>query len=236
LRFPGVIVASTLLTLFVPGVVGAFDSDDANLPIVDKYLGATKVQQEKMRGLQMDVNIDAKIPSLKEHGTMQALRVVSHLGQILYQHMDFVGDQRIKKDVIARYLEAETEARDSGAIAINPTNYKFQLKGRLTQSEQLIYIFKLTPKKKKQGLFKGELWLDSATGMPVREAGELVKTPSIFLKKVVFVRDYLIKDGVALPSHIQSTVDTRVVGRAELSIDFTNYAPEIDEPGEAALR
>ena len=79
------------------------------------------------------------------------------------------------------------------------------------------------------GLFKGELWLDGATGMPVREAGEFVKSPSVFLKKVEFVRDYEIHDGVAFPSHIESTVDTRLVGKAELSILFTNVSyPDTD--------
>ncbi len=38
---------------------------DANLAIVDKYVDATQVQQESLRGLQMEVNIDAKFPSSK---------------------------------------------------------------------------------------------------------------------------------------------------------------------------
>ena len=31
------------------------------------------------------------------------------------------------------------------------------------------------------------------------------------------------RDGVAIPKHIESTVDTRVVGRAELKIDYSNF-------------
>jgi len=69
-----------------------------------------------------------------------------------------------------------------------------------------------------------ELWIDAATGMPIREAGQFVKTPSLFLKKIAFVRDYEIRDGVAYPLHIQSTVDTRIVGRAELEIRFSNFS------------
>ena len=73
------------------------------------------------------------------------------------------------------------------------------------------------------------MWLDGDTGMPVREAGEFVKSPSVFLKKVAFVRDYEIRDGVSYPSSIQSTVDTRLIGKAELSILFTNVSyPETD--------
>ena len=32
-------------------------------------------------------------------------------------------------------------------------------------------IFELNPKKKRVGLFKGELWVDTATGMPLKEMG-----------------------------------------------------------------
>jgi hypothetical protein len=135
----------------------------------------------------------------------------------------------VKNEVIERYLAAEQEGRENGSIAITRANYKFKLKGKVTQTNQLtqadqkIYVFELSPKKKKVGLFKGELWVDAATGMPVRESGELVKNPSIFLKKVAFVRDYEIQDGISVPVHIESTVDTHLIGTAELSINFSNY-------------
>ena len=56
----------------------------------------------------------------------------------------------------------------------------------------------------------------------------------MFLKKIAFVRDYEIRDGVAFPSHIQSTVDTRIVGRAELEINFSNFSREDSADDEAA--
>jgi len=48
----------------------------------------------------------------------------------------------------------------------------------------------VTPRQKRQGLFKGDLWIDAATYLRVQESGYLVKSPSIFLKKVAFVRKY----------------------------------------------
>src|SRR5205823_15083509 len=121
---------------------------------------------------------------------------------------------------------AESEARDNGTIAINQTNYKFRYSGRIIQGGRTMQILELTPRKKAVGLFKGELWIDAQTGMPVRESGEFVKTPSVFLKKIAFVRDYEMRDGIAFPLHIQSTVDTRIVGRAELEISFSNFSKQ----------
>jgi hypothetical protein len=205
------------------------DSDDAD-QVVDLYLDATKIQQEALRGVQMDVDIDAQLPKLKQKGRLKVLRMVSKVGQITYHKLgEFVGDPTVKNQVIERYLAAEQEGRENGSMAITRANYRFKLKRKFTQNDQLtqtdqkIYVFDLTPKKKKLGLFKGELWVDAATGMPVRESGELVKNPSIFLKKVAFVRDYEIQDGISVPVHIESTVDTHLVGTAELSINFSNY-------------
>jgi len=191
--------------------------------IVEKYLTSSQVQQETLRGMQMEVQISADLPKLHKTGKMSALRVISRLGKISYKMLGFSGDDTVKKDVIARYLTAETEGqKDNSQYAITPANYRFKYKGLLEQDGKQIYLFDLKPRKKRVGLFKGELWLDSKTYMPIREEGEFVKNPSVFLKKVEFVRDYQIQDGVAIPKHIESKVDTRIVGRADISIDFTN--------------
>jgi hypothetical protein len=222
LRLSGVLIASFVLA--VPGFVWSASPDDASLEIVGRYLDATRTQQEVLRGAQMEMNVHASLPKLGKQGTLLALRTISKFGKITYKALGFSGDNTVKQEVIARYLQAESEARENGSIAISPQNYKFRLKATLERNDQRILIFQLTPKKKVIGLFKGELWLDSSTGMPLREAGEFVKSPSVFLKKVAFVRDYQIRDGVAFPSSIQSTVDTRLIGKAELSILFTNVS------------
>jgi hypothetical protein len=180
----------------------------------------------------MDMDVQAKLPKLAKQGRLKALRKISKLGQITYKALGFSGDSTIKQEVIARYLAAESEARDNGSIAITPTNYKFRYAGRNVTNGKVIQVFELTPRKKRVGLFKGELWIDNTTGMPVREAGVFVKSPSVFLKKIAFVRDYELKDGVAVPTHIQSTVDTRLVGRAELEIEFTNFSKQSTEDQE----
>jgi hypothetical protein len=211
------------------------DSDDANLEIVSKYLDAKRAQAETMRGLQMEVKIDARLPGLQKRGTMFVLRSISRLGQITFKSLGFQGDDTVKKEVIARYLQLDSEAKETGEVAITPVNYKFKHKGSIERDGQRAEIFQLTPKRKGAGLFKGELWLDATTGMPVRESGQLVKTPSVFLKKVQFVREYEIRDGVALPKHIESKVDVRIVGRAELDVDFSNFTKRDVEDASAAL-
>lgn len=170
----------------------------------------------------MEVDIDANIPRLKKSGRMQAWRFISRLGQITYRVLRFEGDNTVKKDVIARYLAAEQEARKQypAALAITPDNYRFKYKGTTDYAGRTAYVFHLTPKQKRVGLFKGEIWIDAESYLPLREWGEMVKNPSVFLKNVYFVRDYYIQDGLAVPRRILSDVNTRLVGRVHLTIWF----------------
>src|SRR5258708_11602430 len=174
----------------------------------------------------MVVDIDARLLKLEKHGKLRALRMISRLGQITYKALGFSGDNTVKQEVITRYLAAESSAREDGTIAITPANYKFRYAGRLVQQGVTTQILEVTPRKKAVGLFKGQIWIDAASGMPVREVGQFVKTPSVFLKKIAFGRDYEIRNGMAFPRHIQSTVDTRIVAKAELEINFSNFTRE----------
>ena len=221
-----------LLLLLVGPAVPASQDKEAGQDILDRYFAAVQSQAAQMRGVQMDVDIDAKIPKLQKEGRMHALRLISRLGRIAYRPIRFMGDNTIKKDVIGRYLTAEVQPQTMD-IGINEKNYKFKYKGSAPRDGREVHIFALSPRKKAVGLFKGELWIDPDTFLPVRESGTLVKNPSVFLKKVEFVRQYEIRDGLAIPKHIQSTVDTRIVGKAELAIDFSNFTKQPPDQEES---
>lgn len=236
---PG-IAAFTLLVLAVPfhaiGVPLGESEDTAGQAIVEKYLEASRTQQSVLRGGQMEVKLNAKLPRLGKQGVLLALRRISSFGKITYNALGFSGDNMIKNEVIARYLALDAQGSD---VALTPANYKFKLKGLAYHSGRQVYLFQVAPRKKAVGLFRGELWLDAATAMPVHQAGRFVKNPSMFLKKVEFVQDYELQDGVAIPKHFQGTADMRLVGRAELSIDFSNFTRQQaaeEELGNASNR
>lgn len=194
--------------------------------IVNKYLSATRDQQTALRGASMQVDIDAEVPKLQSQGKLHALRSISKLGKITYNALGFVGDKRIKNEVIARYLTAETQTQAGPDVSITPSNYKFKYKGLQDHEGQQAHVFQVSPRRKRVGLFKGELWIDPQTYMPVREAGRFVKSPSIFLKKIEFVRTYEVKDGVAVPRHIESKVQTRIFGPVNVNVNFTNFSKD----------
>jgi hypothetical protein len=228
------ILAAAPTLALADGANGQPKNLEAN-EILNRYFAA-KAHQNGLRGASMDVDIDASVPKLKKQGRLRALRKISELGKITYKVLGFQGDNTVKNEVIARYLEAEQKGGQEGKYEINKENYKFKYKGEHTLSTgKIIYIFFLTPRHKEVGLFKGELWLDAQSYLPVMEKGRFVKNPSIFFKRVEFVRDYKIEDGTAVPQHMDSTITTRIVGKVNLSIDYSNFSPDHTGPGSERI-
>ena len=195
--------------------------------IVENYCAATRGQERKIQAASMDVDIAAALPKLKKQGKLHALRHITALGRITYEKLRFEGDGTVKNQVINRYLAAEAEAQEEpgASVAVTPENYSFKYKGRKPLDGRDVHEFQVTPKRKRQGLFKGEISIDAQTFLRVQESGYLVKSPSIFLKRVAFVRKYEIRNGISVPREEQSVVDTRLgVGTLEMTVQFSNYA------------
>jgi hypothetical protein len=164
------------------------------------------------------MEIDASLPRLAEKGRLRAIRAWAGHQTPDYQVIHIEGDAMVTQQVIARYLTEEKRAAaiPASSVAITPGNYKFRYLG--TSGGPTVYAFQITPRKKRPGLIKGELWIDGATGLAVHEAGYLVKRPSLFIRRLKITRDVSLRDGVP---HLRTThldIDTRLVGRAELMI------------------
>jgi hypothetical protein len=181
----------------------------------------------------MEVEIQASLPKLKKEGTMHGLKVISGSGQVAYRFLRFTGDKLIKTDVIARFLSAESQPSSQvGNVRTTTQNYKFRFHTVAEHQGAKAYVFDLKPRKKRVGLFKGELWLDAESGAPVREVGEFVKSPSIFIHRIRFVREYTGSASCSAPQRTSITVQTRIAGDAEMVVLQHPVDPDW-QPGEA---
>jgi hypothetical protein len=214
------------------GMMAAATLSPARFPlspdaVIERYSAARHDQGTRLYGSSMEVYITAKLPKLDKQGRLHALRHISKVGFVSYEALEFEGDKTIKSNVIARYLAAEAQAGNcnEASFDIIPANYKFKYKGLSEEYGRQVYSFGLTPRKKRAGLFKGELSLDSRTYLPLRASGRFVKNPSILVRRIEFVREYEIHDGIAITRRIQSTVQTRLFGKAELTVEFSHLSP-----------
>lgn len=67
--------------------------------------------------------------------------------------------------------------------------------------------------------------MDAYTGTLARAEGKLVRSPSLFVKRLEFVQDYANVDSFTFPVHIHSEAQARVVGRTVVDIYEQDYQP-----------
>lgn len=202
------------------------DQDGESDMVLKRYLQASK--KNILRGVIMMAHFAGRLPKMEKSATLDAKRHINKAGVIEYDTTDRQGDLTIQKYLIATFINGEMEnsSKDSSKVAVTPANYKFKFKGMREKDGRPVCVFEINPRKKREGLFKGEIWLDTDTGLTVRESGRFVKSPSVFLKKVFFAREYTIRDGFAVPKLIQTSIETRFWGLAELDIQYSGFAWE----------
>ena len=194
--------------------------------VLVQYLQVSK--RSIIRGVTMMAHFVGRVPKLQRTATLDAKRHITKDGLLEYSPTDRQGDASVQKELIIRFINGEMESavKDNTKVAISNENYKFKYKGARDMDGRTAHVFELNPRKKREGLFKGELWLDAETGLSLRETGRFVKSPSVFLKKVEFVREYTIREGVAVPKAMQSSIQTRFWGTAELDIQYSDVVWE----------
>lgn len=177
-------------------------------------------QQHDGRTPVETIEIKASLPKLNKNGRLRAIRWSRPAHHPEYQILEVSGDSMVNHQLIVRYLDADKRAAglNNASIAITPANYKFRCVGTVQFRDDLAYVFRIIPHKKRQGLINGVLWIDGDTGIAVRLSGYLVKNPSIFLKRVYLTREAYLRDGIVEARITHLLIDTRLAGSARLMV------------------
>jgi len=164
--------------------------------------------------------ITASLPGLNKQGSLLAIREVGESERSEYGILGLEGDAIVLKRVIAPYLVAERHAEDLplSSVLITPRNYRFRYVGVADTGDSAAYIFRITPKKRRVGLIRGQLWIDSVTGAPVLVTGQLLKTATDSTSGINVVREITFVDGRPFVRTTHVSIETRPVGRADLTI------------------
>lgn len=178
-------------------------------------------------GYSSDVTVvEADLPKTGQKGRFELRRSYEAPKSLAYGAVKFVGDNFVKNNIILKLLTSEVEHVEKGEgseTAITEQNYKFSYKGQQTIDGKTAYEYRVKPRQKRPGLFKGKIYV-AASGEILRAEGTLVKSPSIFVKKVDFVQDYEQVAGFSVPVHTHSVAKTRLFGEAVVDISHTNVS------------
>ncbi|HEX4168018.1 MAG TPA: hypothetical protein VHZ55_21340 [Bryobacteraceae bacterium] len=195
-------------------------ADDGSALAFGRYLASLQERNRFRESGPICIEIDASIPGLAKRGNLVAVRQIGASKLSEYTIMKLDGDSLVKEQVIARYLAAQKQAETIpySAVAVTPANYKFHYAGSFANDRTSVYVFRIAPRKKREGLIRGEIWIDSATGFAVHQAGRFVKRPSVFIRQLDFTRDVNLLDGIPTTRVTHLAVRTVLLGRVELTI------------------
>jgi hypothetical protein len=211
-------VFRSLAVLFL---LTAFCSGQSLTPneAVDQYLTVSGDRQPGCSDGVFAVQIDASLPNREKQGSMSGLKEVSRTGNTVYSGLQFTGDNLVKTAVIARFLanDVKPPAGVEGT-AVTRQNYSFVYIRTAEYNGLVAYVFRLTPMRKRMGLLRGELWLDAATGTPLRLWGDFVKSPSVFVRKIRVVQDYQNIGHCFQPLRLLVTAEAPIVGKVDMAV------------------
>jgi hypothetical protein len=216
-----VIAFAGLLTLFTLPPALAADDDGASLAFARFVTRAAPGTAASIDGGDIAVEIQASLPQMGKQGRFDAIRHLGPTGAPEYSMVSSEGDSTVKQQVIARYLTVEQQAhsRAASSFAITPDNYKFRYLGPINSAGgNRFYVFMIKPRHRGEGLIKGVIWIDGASGELVHQDGHLAKRASVFVRRVGIVRD---AGPCADSPYIAIThldIETRFFGHAELTI------------------
>jgi len=200
--------------------------------------GRSVIQAEQLASYSATTLIRAQLPDTSQSGEYEVQQHYLAPRTLAFKALRFTGDAFVKTNVIIRLLQSEVDhvQKDDPALnAISPANYKFSYKGTDHLEGRLVHVYQLKPRQKRAGLFKGRIYVDAYTGSLVRAEGRPVKSPSLFIKKIDFIQDYVDIGPFTFPVHIHSEASARIVGRAIVDVYQRDYQPVANTMAKTAV-
>ncbi len=150
------------------------------------------------------------------------------------------GSKLVIEKVFQKLLQAEKEALrkdNERLVALDSENYTFKLLGFEPNTPQngSLYAVSVEPKTKNKFLYRGTIWIDGKDFAVVRIKAAPAKNPSFWTKHNQIEHEYIKLGDFWLPAHNHSVSTVRFGGRADLTIDYTNYEITDGQPLSAGL-
>ena len=141
------------------------------------------------------------------------------------------GSKILSDKILKRAMESEIEAsKDSGATALTPANYRFQLQGSDRVDGRPAYILSVEPLKESKFLYRGKVWVDATDFAVAKIEASPAKNPWFLISRTLVQWAYAKTGNFWLPQRSHSEAKIRIGGTAVLTIDYGTYQINWDKP------
>jgi hypothetical protein len=141
-----------------------------------------------------------------------------------YRIVSQSGSRILGEKILKRAMDSEIEAsKDSGATALTPANYRFQLRGSESVQGRPAYILSVEPLKESKFLYRGKVWVDATDFAVAKIEASPAKNPSFLISRTLIQWTYTKIGNFWLPQWSRSESKIRIGGTAVLTIDYGTY-------------
>ena len=173
------------------------------------------------------------------HASMVVHVTVDPDGYKRFAIVDESGSSAVRKHVFHKILEEESVASNPklrSQSQISPENYSFESAGVEMVNNRRAYVIDLKPRKERKYLIAGHIWVDAEDYAVMRVEGKPAKNPSFWTKSVHFVHEYEKNGPFWFPASNRSETDARIFGRADMVIEYFDYAVNSSALSASAAR
>jgi hypothetical protein len=126
------------------------------------------------------------------------------------------GEQVVRR-ILDHEVDASTRPAEAEASALTEANYAFDYISQTVLDRHPCYLLRVKPKRRDKNLIVGEVWVDKTSFLVRHIEGEMVKTPSWWLKQVQLKITFNEMQGIWLQTDVEASADARLVGRQSLN-------------------
>lgn len=183
-----------------------------------RYLASLENRDPFTESGPVAISVQASAPDLYKESALLAIRRTGDNQRSEYLIAGIEGDAVVVEEVTVRYfkLQEEIENLPKSSVLITPENYKFRRRGEVKTGAGRAYVYNITPRKHRRGLFKGQIWIEADTGAELLVSGRFTDAPSK-TESITFVREtQLDESGYVRVTHVNFAVP--LLGRSELIV------------------
>lgn len=149
-----------------------------------------------------------------------------------YQVLSQSGSSLWRNEVLKTLLENEQKMSQPGNVEtalINSSNYEMKLDKNPAQTlnGRQCLVLEITPRRKSQYLFKGQLWVDAHDYAIVQLKGTAAKSAFFLADAAQVSRQYAEFENLPMATHAEAVSGSSLLGQTVVKVDYSGYQMQL---------
>jgi len=149
-----------------------------------------------------------------------------------YEILSQSGSSLWRNEVLKTLLENEQRMSRPGNVEtalINSSNYEMKLDNNPAQmlNGRQCLVLDITPRRKSQYLFKGQLWVDAHDYAIVQLKGTAAKSAIFIANAAEVTRQYAEVENLPMATHAEAVSGSALLGQTVVKVDYSGYQMQL---------